>query len=116
MGIDLTLIPVDHMDAPAFGHMLLPMERNSDLFALILDLPSRDAPLNFSCYLSRCPEGEHCYGRVAQDDYGEPLRMVLVADLLAIPRLDLVAAHARNRAVWAFTGATDHEWVVLFWH
>lgn len=83
MGLDLALLPFDGRD---FSHTVLNCYDGRVVFEKLLDEQSRlgkDVPENFRCYLSTEENsGEHCYGVVTEDHYGEPLKYLKAKQLV----------------------------------
>ena len=144
MSLDLTLLPFDH-DSPqlSYSHTLLQCVTNcNNLFEEIEKESSKEipksidyvnkvatgvnkdcgeVPKNFTCYLSRIPNGsmkdEHCYGEVNSDPYGKPLRYLTVRILLKFKNHPEVLRNQRHLAIWAYLEHLDpNTKVALFWH
>jgi len=109
MGPDLTLIPMGS-DSPewGFGHELIDLERNRDLFYKIMELPTSAVPKNFSTFRGKGEDGEHCYGDTQKTPYGEPLTAVTMGELkmLGIPGPPGAYVEASR----------DEQRVALYWH
>lgn len=120
MGVDLVLIPVE-CEHPAFGHTLLRLDPDHDLWGAFEGVDDREAPDDFTTYLARIPDGimkgESCYGVVITDPYGKRLRAVRVGNLLdAWPKRRGSVHNGRNLAVRAYLELLDRKsWVVLYW-
>lgn len=116
MGIDLTLIPIDHeSDTLNFGYTILQVERRRVLWDSIRRLPHSPLPVNFrtlSEYQFKPVEGgEYC------DAYGCALRCVWVHELMKLQDEAEVRDNWQNRAIWAYLGQLPpHFKVVLYWH
>jgi hypothetical protein len=79
-------------------------------------LPSRDVPRHFSCRLARNEDGEHAFGEVTEDDYGDPLKWACAGDLTALAQHPQVTASPRNRAAFAYVAALPAEWPVVIFY
>ena len=123
MGIDCTLLPAAAHDGWGFAHTVLPLERRSDLWPrlrAVEPLPLDVRLIHFTSYLGRSPSGEHAYGRMAEDAYGEQLRFYAAGDLArVISEFDRhpTAAAPLNAAAAAYLGCLPAESpVAAYWH
>jgi hypothetical protein len=109
MGLDLTLIPMGHDSTEwGFGHELINLERNYDLFDKLQKLPTSAVPLHFSTFRAVGANGEVRYGDTQSTPYGDQLRAVTMAQLKAMQI---------EGAAGAFIAASpDRQRVALFWH
>jgi len=109
MGLDLTLIPMGS-DSPewGFGHELIELERNRDLFDKIMKLPTSAVPKNFSTFRGRGEDGEHCYGNTQETPYGEPLAAVTMGELKTMRIPGPPGAYV--------AASRDEQRVALYWH
>ncbi len=121
MGLDLTLIPVDHeSDGWGFGHTLLDLERRRDLFEEIQATEHYEGgavPKYFATHISRDDkyEGPH-YGDTQETPYGKPLLRVSARSLLFHKHHEGVRDNARNRAVWAYLSElSPGTKIALYW-
>lgn len=123
MGLDLTLIPIDHDSREydtepstswGFGHSLLQMDRDYELFKKFQRLESGDVPADFATFTSRdeaCEEPH--YGQTQETPYGKPLRCVLAGQLVSVKTEEL---SDRNTAVMAYLKALPvNTKVALYW-
>lgn len=120
MGFDLTLLPVTQVDESwGFAHMLLPLDRDRDMFDRIDKLGAAPEPsFQLRSYLSRIKEGpsagEQCYGMVTHDPYG--------AEICYAPSCELAKAMVGgnstkwNEAAAAFLRDIPTMPVALYWH
>lgn len=122
MGMDLRLLPFDwdQGESLSYSHTILSCDRDYDLFDQVEKFEPiyRKVPKSFSCFLSRVPdgtyEGERCYGEVNTTSYGDPLKFILVSDLV---KIDASKYSERNQAIWAYLKALNPETkVALYWH
>lgn len=109
MGLDLTLIPIDS-DSPewGFGHELINLERNRDLFEKIMKLPTSAVPKNFSTFRARGKGGVPRYGDTQETPYGEPLTAVTMKQLKQIEIPGPPGAY--------IAASRDDQRVALYWH
>jgi hypothetical protein len=116
MGVDLTLLPYrDRGDGWVCARTVLPLERNSDLWEVIRELPSEPVPSEFWAYQApRRPAGERM-GKLRKDPYGDPLRSVSAADLGRL-RNHPEVRRAGNQAAFRYIAALPADWrVALYW-
>lgn len=128
MGVDLKLLELTTYGAGGSGyaHTMLAMDRRRELWGPIVEIEKaggRDVPEGFTSYLHR-PEGGECkacgmstgYGVITEDSYGDRVKSVLAADLVAKIKPDAEWT-PRNRAIWAYLGALpEGTRIVLYWH
>ena len=109
MGLDLTLIPIGHDSSEwGFGHELINLERDYELFDKLQKLPTSAVPSYFATFRACGADGEVRYGDTQSTPYGEPLRAVTMAQLKAMQI---------EGAAGAFIAASpDGQRVALFWH
>ncbi len=102
MGRDLKMLPMTILrDNWAFSHTILPVNRCSELFDEMLTLSSLTVPSTFNTYVAdNQPEGERT-GNTQKDEYGDPLKYVLVRDLLTLKDHEGVQLFG-NKGVWAY--------------
>lgn len=123
MGVDLSLLPFERPGMPddwAISHSVLFCERRSNLFADIAEIEKKGAaivPKDFGTYLCRAGGGDSHYGNTQETPYGDPLRTLLVRDLLGFAKHEDVLDNPRNRAIWVYLAQINPETpVALFWH
>lgn len=122
MGLDLTLIPVEHeAGGKGRGHTLLNLTHREDLFGEIGCNEKQEGgpvPQRFMTNVSRDDryEEQH-YGDTQRTPYGEALRTVTAESLLSHKHHRGVADNPRNRAAWAYLAELPPETeVALYWH
>jgi hypothetical protein len=118
MGVDLDLLPVDHLNNGwGYSHTVLPLNRDRCLWDLIAAIPA--TPLGVASIKSPRGgrvdsgkyQGERTYGKLTEDAYGEPYKMVRAGDLAPV-----LKEHQPGPAA-AFIAACDPDrWIVLDWH
>lgn len=123
MGLDLTLLPVEHDTFEwGFSHSMLRMDRDSSLFSQMLAWEKEygeSPPRRFHTYICRddaCEEPH--YGDTSETPYGEPLRCVNVGSLVRIlESADLDGGLSpRNRAALRYLECLRPESrVALYW-
>jgi len=116
MGTDLTIIPVDYEDGKnAWGHSNLTVERDSSLWPLIAELKQVELDRPFGCHFARCEDGEHKYGDITEESYGEPLYYVR-AEVLGTTIKDHESL-MYNLHISAYLLALPSEKkIILYWH
>lgn len=112
MSLDLTLLPFDdggdsRKPEWAYSHTMLPVDVVDDGFSEALlaeeEATGKNVPAYFGTYTSRNKEeySEPHYGNTQQTPYSEPLKYVLVREL--IPCFEATDDHSeRNGAVLAY--------------
>lgn len=119
MGLDLTLLPFD-AEEPPFSHTMLSVDRSD--FDPILKIEKRlgkNVPKQFTSFYSRdglLPQEPH-YGRTTKTPYGDPLKYVLIQDIIgAFNDLADEDSH-KNRAIYDYLQALPSRTkVALYWH
>lgn len=108
MGLDLSLLPVDHY-TPEWGysHSILQVPRDSDLFQRI-HIKGIAVPRDFSTYMGPLGNGERGYGNTQVTPYGEPLELVKASDLKPLGFSGPVGDYLQ--------ALPDDKLIALFWH
>lgn len=117
MGLDLTLLPIDHFnESLSFSHTVLRTYGGYDLFELLETVDQLPVPANFKSYLSRDDEYEAThYGTTTQDPYGEHINYTTVGKLLAA--VEKRSSPWAPSTVMAFLEAMKPDSkIALFWH
>jgi hypothetical protein len=123
MGLDLSLLPVEHehiVDKESgkrwgFSHSLLAMDRDYNLFDAWQTVETEAAPESFSTFVSVDNDyPEPHYGYTDKDPYGAPLR---TAKAGVLTNVGVPNSSQRNQAVLAYLAALPAGTpVVLYWH
>ena len=110
---------VDHAKAGICAHTRLAADSAFYLFDELYEIRNeygRDLPRDYSSYVSTRRNGEHCYGRIRNDAYGEPLKRVYAERLKPLGK-KIRKEDYESRAVWAYLCALpDDVEVILYWH
>ncbi len=115
MGIDLTLITFDTYDDECLAGSILDLERSTQLWAAIRDLPSEEISLPLSLFRRRDGDPDS-YDIATLDLYGKALRYVRASDLASLSFHEGVAQHPSNRAAWAYLACLpDDTMIALYW-
>jgi len=130
MSLDLKLLPLakNHMSGRSdveFSHNVIEFGSNLEIYGKLEKfVRANGVPVakEFSSYLGRVPDGSHegeCgYGVVTKDPYGEPLKMLTVAQFLNFLEKEQVdfSNLERARAARAFLRELPPErYVVFYW-
>jgi len=116
MGPDLKLLPMTFLrDDCAYSYTVIPVNRCSELFDELMDLPQLTVPPTFNSYLSEILElGEHS-GNTQTTPYGEPVTYVLTRDLLRFKDHEGVREFG-NAGAWAYLEHLPPDSkVALYW-
>ena len=118
MGLDLTLLPLDHDTLKwGYSHTVIPAGWARELHDPIHAMPRTPVPEDFTTYMGTTEDGERGYGQTKETPYGSPLDCVTVAQLLTLAKRKAVRDSPRNRAAWAFLSALDPSTrIALWWH
>lgn len=111
MGMDLKLLPyyVNFDNRAAFSHEIIMVNRDSDLFDRINNIPQQEVEPDFTSYLSYDDQYEEAhYGLSVKDAYGDNLKFCRAGDL---KKCDI------GGAAGAYVNAlVDNHKIALFWH
>lgn len=119
MGLDLTLLPFD-AEEPPYSHTMLDVDRSD--FDPILKIEKRvgkDVPERFTSFYSRdelLPQEPH-YGRTTKTPYGEPLKYVLIRDIIGAFNDLRDEGGEKNQAIYKYLlELSSNTKVALYWH
>jgi len=119
MGLDLTLLPFDS-EHPPFSHTMLSVDRSD--FQPIIDIEERigkRVPAHFTSFYSRdelLPQEPH-YGRTLTTPYGDPLKYVLVRDIIGTFNDLRDEGGEKNQAIYRYLlELSSNTKVALYWH
>lgn len=117
MGVDLTLLPVDHLTGGlGFSHSMLKLARWRDDWGRVAKVEQHHGcpmPRPFSAFVARRDDGEPGYGDLESTPYGDPYVMVPAGPLAKAIRCE--APMSRAARAYLETLPEDH-WIVLHWH
>ncbi len=121
MGLDLYLLPFDcDHNSIHFSHTILNCDKIYDLFDEIQEIEKKqgfDIPSDFTSYLCRDDKYEEShYGKTLDTPYGDPLKYIIVRDLIKIKNHPRNFESTKNKAIWAYLEQLPIETkVALYW-
>lgn len=118
MGLDLTLLPIDHLEwvqnsatvrASGYSHTVLPVRRDSKLFKAITDQEPVEIPdgYNIDSYLA----SDLTYGPISVDKYGDRLTWIRAGKI----KTPLIASQPDAPVTCYVCALDDEALVILFW-
>ena len=117
MGLDLSLIPIEHDDGRfGFGHSLLRVDAGRLWYDTLKDVNDEPVPSDFATFRGRGEDGEPRYGNTQETPYGEPLRCMRVSEIIA--RMDPRPSQSpRDNAALVYLAMLPPDSrVALYWH
>lgn len=114
--MNLKLLPMTFLrDDCAFSYTVIPVNRCSELFEELMNLPDLTVPSTFYTYLGDRTDPDEHSGNTQETPYGEPLTYVLTRDLLRFKDHEGVREFG-NAGAWAYLEHLPPDSkVALYW-